>query len=384
MGSKYLVLGAGVGKAITYALARSVHTQLVAIGDIDIKKAGGVSCFISARRKQDGVYYSKCVPMYFDAEKTQNLAEIFKQFDVVISALPAKHNLGLAEAAIRTSIRTKKKVHFCDLGGVVKITKQMLKLNDKYPNMPVSVIPDCGLMPGLGIIIAKKLMNDLGGADSIEILVGGLPQKPRPPVFYQCVFSIEGLKHICYDSAPVLINGKVKLVPPFYDYELMMVPELAKFSKTFGGMVETFATAGASMAHLSFQKDGVKYFSEKTVRRPGFVSFCKKIPPDRFEETIMPHINTPVDSKNPDLVWMQVTAQNGSANKSVSLLDLFDPETGLTAMQRTTGFTTAIIAEMIAEGKAKPGVNTPENAFDDSGINEVIDRVGDFLTLKEN
>ena len=68
----------------------------------------------------------------------------------------------------------------------------------------------------------------------------------------------------------------------------------------------------------------------------------------------------------------------------VSLLDLYDKDTGLTAMQRTTGFTTAVMAEMVAEGKTKPGVNTPENAFGHSSINEIVDRVGCFLTLKEN
>ena len=64
----------------------------------------------------------------------------------------------------------------------------------------------------------------------------------------------------------------------------------------------------------------------------------------------------------------------------VSLLDLYDDSTGLTAMQRTTGFTTAVMAEMIAEGKAKPGVNTPENAFDIFGINEIIKRLSNYLS----
>ena len=58
---------------------------------------------------------------------------------------------------------------------------------------------------------------------------------------------------------------------------------------------------------------------------------------------------------------MRVTIQKGSTERSMSLIDLFDTKTGLTAMQRTTGFTTAIIAEMMAEGKAKTGVNGRRN-----------------------
>ncbi len=372
MGSKrYLVLGAGVGKAIAYDLARSANTLLVAIGDIDTKKAIKVCLFLDKFSKVG------CVPMPFDAEKTQNQVGIFRQFDVVISALPAKYNLKLAEAAILAG------VHFCDLGGVIDVTREMLELNKKYPQTPVSVIPDCGLMPGLGIIIAKKLMRDMNGADSIEILVGGLPQKPQPPTFYQKVFHDEGLKHICYDMAPVLSEGEIKLVKPFHDYYQLEVPELKRFSSLFNGRIEAFDTAGASLAAWSFRDLGAKYFAEKTVRWPGFVNFFKTVPPHKFELVVEEFLNIPVDAENPDLVWMRVTTKKGDNRKSISLLDLYDNATDLTAMQRTTGFTTAIIAEMMAEGKTKLGVNTPENAFDHLGINEALDRVGRFLSLKE-
>lgn len=369
---KYLVLGAGVGEAVAYMLSKKADTQLVVVGDIDTEKAAKVKRFVNE------FYHSKCIPVLFDAEENQDLVAIFKHFDVVISALPAKYNLELAEMAILAD------THFCDLGGVVDITRQMLELNKKYPGVSVSIVPDCGLMPGLGIIIAKKLMQDMGGADSIEILVGGLPQKPRPPVFYQRVFSPEGLKHICYDMAPILLGGEVKWVKPFYDYSQIDVPELQCFSDLFNGRIETFVTAGASLAADSFRDLDVKYFAEKTVRWPGFVDFFKTVPACKFEQAVEEYLSSPVDAENPDLVWMQVTAQNGSVKKFVSLLDLFDIETDLTAMQRTTGFTTAVIAEMMTEGKAKSGVNTPENAFDRSNTNEIIDRVGRCLTLKES
>lgn len=370
MGSKrYLVLGTGVGKAVAYAIVRNKNTQLVAIGDVDEDKT------IQAYRFINKFALSKrtCVPILFDAEKNQNPVKLFKQFDVVISTLPAKYNLKLAETAIKAG------VHFCDLGGVVEVTEQMLKLNEKYPDTLASIIPDCGLMPGLGIIIAKKLMQDLGEAESIEILVGGLPQKPKPPTFYQLVFNSEGLRHICYDPAPILVNGKLEWVPPFHDYDMIKVPELKDFSTK--GVVETFVTAGASLAAESFRDWGVQNFSEKTVRWPGFVAFFNKVREDQFEQAVKEHLTIPVSAENPDLVWMRVTAQNGSRTRSMSLLDLYDNETGLTAMQRTTGFTTAIIAEMMTEGKTKHEVCTPENSFNCMGLNEIINRVSRLIPL---
>lgn len=370
MGSKrYLVLGAGVGKAIAYALAKSANTRLVVIGDMNNQKAIEAYTFINKYAR------SKCAPILFDAEKNQDPVKLFEQFDVVISALPAKYNLRLAEAAIKAG------VHFCDLGGVVKVTEQMLKLNDKYPNMPVSVIPDCGLMPGLGVILAKKLLQDLSGADSLEILVGGLPQKPQPPTYYQKVFHLEGLKHICYDMAPILSEGEVIFVKPFHGYTQLVVPELCRFSSKFNGRIEAFDTAGASLSALSFKDLGVRYFSEKTVRWPGFVEFFKDVPPEKFEQEVEKHLITPVNAENPDLVWMRVTAKHGWKEKTMSLLDLYDPTTGLTAMQRTTGFPTAIIAEMMAEKQTRNGVFTPENAFDCIGLNEIINRVSRLIFL---
>lgn len=373
MSSKeYLILGTGVGKAIAHALLKNPD-NFVAIGDVDLETAMNTKNLLYRILKRN---HGTCIPLKFRAEKTDAIS-LFRYFDVVISAFPAKYNLDLAEAAIKAS------THFCDLGGVVEITRQTLSLNNKYPNMESSIVPDCGLMPGLGIVLAKKLMLDMGGADSIEILVGGLPQKPRPPTFYQKVFNLEGLKHICYDPAPVLFGGEVRWVKPFHDYYQINVPELCSFSETFNGRIETFVTAGASLAACSFREWGVKYFAEKTVRWPGFVDFFKTVPPHKFEQAIEEYLNIPVDAENPDLVWMRVTVQKGDRKKSFSLLDLYDKDTGFTAMQRTTGFTTAIIAEMMAEGKAIPGVNTPENAFDHSGTNEILNRVGCFFALKK-
>ena len=372
MGSKrYLVLGTGVGKAIAYSLLKNPD-NFVAIADVDLKTATDARDSLY----RPGCNYRPCLPMEFRAGNTDTIP-LFRCFDVVISALPAKYNFGLAKTAIKAN------VHFCDLGGVVEVTTQMLELNKRYPNTPVSVIPDCGLMPGLGIVIAKNLMRDLGGADSIEILVGGLPQKPQPPTFYQIVFNPEGLKHICYDPAPILSGGEVKLVEPFHDYGQIVVPELQRFSEKFNGCIECFVTAGASLAADSFRDWGVKYFAEKTVRWPGFVGFFHNVPADKFEETVKKYLTIPVDAENPDLVWMRVTAQkDGVKPKSMSLLDLYDNDTGLTAMQRTTGFTTAVIAEMMAEGKTKHGVSTPENAFNHRGTTELLNRVSDFIDLR--
>lgn len=373
---KFLVPGTGVGKAIAYALLKNSKHNEVTIADINFDRAYFVKNYLSLMLNDRDI---PCTPIEFRVGET-DASRLFKDFDVVVSALPAKHNVALAKAAISAG------VNFCDLGGVLGVTNEMLDLKKTYPQIKISIIPDCGLMPWLGILLAKKLLCEMDKTHSIEILVGGIPQKPKPPVFYQKVFSPEGLKHVCYNPAPILVGGKIETVPPFFGYNQIKVEELKRFSKKFDGMVEIFVTAGASIAPWSFQKWGLDYFAEKTVRWPGYVKFFENIPQEQFESMVASHVNIPVSSENPDLVWMKVVAygtkKGRTATRSVSLLDLFDQKTGLTAMERTTGFTTAIIAEMMAEGKIKTGINTPENAFDYLDINELLVRLGKFFSFR--
>src|SRR3989344_3655724 len=183
-----------------------------------------------------------------------------------------------------------------------------------------------------------------------------------------------------------LMNGAIKYFPPFSGYEKIYVPELKQFSERFDGSIEAFTTAGASIAPWTFKRMGVGNFLEKTVRWPGFVDFVKDIPKKKFIETISPHINIAVTDENPDLVWMKITAfgyNNGRLEtRSYSLLDLFDAETGLTAMEKTTGFATAIIARMIAKGQSATGVHTPETAFNKKQLDILWKELNEYFDIK--
>lgn len=385
MSFKYTVLGTGVGKAIAYMLIRSPDTKLVILGDVKEESAKEVAERLNGSfSSEDG----KCKGIKFVAEDKYSARKIFRESDVVVSALPARYNPDLAKIAIEEG------KHFCDLGGVIDITRKMEKL-DHIAKMPmVSVVPDCGLMPGLGVMLARLLMDDLENTESIRIYAGGLPQKPNPPLFYQRVFSLEGLAHICFDSSPVLMDGVLYWRKPFSDYEIITVSELAVYSPTRDGKIEAFTTAGASIAPWTFRRWGVNNFWEKTVRWPGFVEFirdCRNgIRAENFEEKILPHVNIPVNNEYPDFVWLKVEASgtiNGTIKSfSYTLLDFFDETTGLSAMERTTGFPTALLAQMAARGKTKPGVHTPECALTSKNMQKLFNELCTVLTLtkKEN
>ena len=140
-------------------------------------------------------------------------------------------------------------------------------------------------------------------------MVGGLPQNPRPPFYYQPPFYIGGLEHLCYDTASILKNGKIRLVEPFSDYKRVLFPELKKYSAEFNGETEVFITAGAGMAPRTFKELGIMNFHEATIRWPGFVKFVKDIPRRKFQETIASTIDIPIGRENHDLVIMKIVAK---------------------------------------------------------------------------
>lgn len=350
---RYLILGGGVGKSIDHYLDRQSDTEAITVIDQDKASLEKIDRILG---NSSGLKHEYIVA---DIDRL-HLVPLFSLFDVVISALPAKYNFDLAKAAIEAG------TNFCDLGGVVEITwKQIKELDDEARKEEVSIYVDLGLSPGTTNIAAKDITFGLTKTNSIAIYVGGLPQKPRPPLNYQRVFNLDGLASICHEKSSVIRDGKIIELEPFAEKEILDVPELKRFFND--GRLEAFITAGASIAPWSFKLMGIDNFFEKTVRWPGFLDFVKDIPREQFIEKVSPHINIPVTEENPDFVWMRVEVigykDNKLAKHTYTLLDLFDTETGLTAMERTTGFPTAITARMIANGGCAFGVNTPETAF---------------------
>jgi len=375
---RYFVAGTGMGKTIAHFLLNQPDTYDVTIADLSLARAREVANHLNNISK----LYAECRAVEFNIEDSSKLP-LFSNYDVVVSALPARYNLKLLQ------IMLASKTNFCDLGGVLGVTRKMHKFDEDAKKAGIAAVTDNGLMPGLGNIEAYILVREmirqygLKKVDAVEILVGGMPQKPRPPVFYQKVFHLDGLKHLCYDNAPIVKDGDIMYARPLLGYERMTISELAGFSSQFNGEVECFISAGAGLAPWHFQ-DIADNFCEKTIRWPGFVDFVRQIPSMEFKEAIEPHINIPVDAENPDFVWMEVRVSNGSVTKSISILDLFDPETGFTAMERTTGFSAGAVALMIARGRVNKGVSTPECALTEKGLREFRQEIGKWLAPKES
>ena len=192
---KILVLGSGMmGQAIVYDLCKHSNFDNIAIADKDKKTIQSSKKFL----EQKNIDFHT-----LDVEKTKDIKEHFQDYDIAISAVPYKFNFELAKAAIET------KTHFLDLGGNNDIVDKERSLFEKARKKGVTIIPDCGLAPGLSSVIVHDIVEQMNSIEYVKIRVGGLPVNPKPPFNYQIVFSPNGLINEYVKDAIVLDHGKI-------------------------------------------------------------------------------------------------------------------------------------------------------------------------------
>ena len=346
-----IVLGAGMmGKAIAYDLHKHSKLENIAISDKDKKTLQSAENSLGLK----DIDYHK-----IDAEKIEQVRQAFKNYDIAISALPYKFNYMLAKTAVETN------THFVDLGGNNGVVEKERGLHKKAKKNDVTVIPDCGLAPGLVSVITRDVVEQMDTVDYVKIRVGGLPANPEPPLNYQIVFSPYGLINEYVEDSIILSNGKI------ITKKSMTEIETIDFPKPFGKMEAFFTSGGCSTLPYTY-KNKIKYLDYKTIRYPGhcekFKAFLdigfaneKKMkfgdqnfsPRDILVKLLM--ICLPTNGR--DIVLLKVLSRGKKNNKTIninySMIDYCDSKNNISAMMRTTGYPTSIIAQMIERNVIK-------------------------------
>ncbi len=162
---KFLVIGAGMqARAVAYDLVRQADINEVRVADIDGRRLRSLKRTLRS---------AKVLVFKADAGDRRRMTELMKPCDVAVSCVPYFFNLGLARAAVAA------RTHFCDLGGNNDVVHRQLGLSAQAKEAGVTVVPDCGLAPGMVSILAVDGFSRLERTDAIHIRVGGLPRKPK-------------------------------------------------------------------------------------------------------------------------------------------------------------------------------------------------------------
>ena len=356
---RMLVLGAGLqGCACAYDLLRRPEVERVTLADLH---PGRLPAFLKKKRNK------RLVTARLDAKHSTRLRKLMRGHDAVMNALPYYFNYPVAKAAIATGL------HCADLGGNTEIVQKQKTLHTDAQKKHVSVIPDCGLAPGMVNIIAAEGIRRVGDAESVKIFVGGLPQQPEPPLNYQIVYSLEGALDYYTTPSWVLCEGRPERVDALSELEDVAFPSPV-------GTLEAFHTGGGISTMPWAYRGKVRTMEYKTLRYPGHVAIMRPIremgllaldpvkvkgtavvPRDAFIAAVSPRLTKP---NGRDLVALRVEVR-GRDGRHVAwqLLDYYDDATGISAMMRATGYSLAITGVMQVDGRvSSAGVYTPDEA----------------------
>jgi len=110
----------------------------------------------------------------------QVLRRVMEEADIVCGALPGRIGFQLLEQAV-------------DAGkNIVDISytpRDPLRLNRKARANKCTLVPQCGVAPGFTNMCVGDASQKMDEMRRVRIFVGGIPEKPQPPMNYRVVFS---------------------------------------------------------------------------------------------------------------------------------------------------------------------------------------------------
>lgn len=357
MAYSYIVLGAGrQGIAAAYDLALFGEASRVTLADFNRQIAKNAAARVNAL-----VRGKIADAMALDVRDENAVRRALKGYSVALGAVPYFYNLGLTRAALETG------VSFCDLGGNTDIVRQQHGMDREATRAGVSVVPDCGMGPGMGNTLAVYAMGLVGDPEHIYMYDGGLPQRPKAPWNYDLTFSIEGLTNEYYGGMTILRHGELFHAPCFSELEMVDVPPIGK--------LEAFLIAGGvSTAPWTF-RGKLQTYQLKVLRYPGTFAQLKAfsdlglfnlnpvrvngnevVPRKVFHALFEPQVRVD-DARDVCIIRVRAVGKKDGrrTEAEVELLDYYDEATGFTAMQRTTGWHMSIVAILMAKGEIPHG-----------------------------
>jgi lysine 6-dehydrogenase len=336
---KTLIVGAGnIGTAIGYYFANICHKEISLI-DAD------ESALDKLKLKNFDLPKINCIKQNILLEKSIN--KVAKEYDVIISTLPWSQHVKLCKLLENFPIF---------LFGIARPDYDYYQevVKNKNP-MKATIIHGCGLEPGLTEIFTQFLINPLDEVDDVFIACGGIPLHPVPPMNYKLLFGVDTLPFQQRKTLR-LSNGRISSVPRFGEVEEFFVDSVGNLECWNDGLTPWLAECLLGM--------GATTCVQKTVRWPGYAKIVKFLNQAGFlsedniqltNKILIPKLQ--LEKNEVDVVIMRINVtgsiQNERQKASLEFIDYRNSQTGLTAMARTTGFSTAILAGLIWKDRNK-------------------------------
>jgi lysine 6-dehydrogenase len=351
---KTLILGCGnIGTTAAQDLANNMPKTQITLADNDKQKAKTTS---------DKIAKNNVTWTQLDATNHQQLEKTITDMDLIMGFLPGKLGYHLMQECIKAQK---------NLIDVSFMEENPLTLQKEATKANITIIPDCGLAPGISNILIGHATTKLTKTRKIHIMVGGLPERPIPPLEYVITWSPESLIDEYTRQVTIIEKGKKTRIEPLTGTEEINFPGLGK--------LEAFYTDG--LRSLLETIKNVDEMWEKTLRYPGHAEKIKLLSQLGFFDS------TPIRIENTEIAPRKITAKllsqkltkpeindvvalsvhisgterGTETSYTYHLLDRFDNENHVTSMAKTTAYPASIIAQLTLEGKIDDkGIVPPE------------------------
>lgn len=380
----YAILGAGrQGTAAAYDLARFGDAARILLSDANPQAAAQ-----AAERVNRLIGRAVAQGTALDVRDAGELRRFLEQADAALSAVPYYFNLEITRAAIEA------RTHLCDMGGHTETVLQQISLDSEACEAGISIVPDCGMGPGLINTMAAYAIELLDRPRDIFIYDAGLPQNPTPPWNYELSFHINGLTNEMDGKAVFLREGRITYV------DTLTEPETIEF-QPLGPLEADVTSGGTSTAPWTFE-GLLRTYENKVLRYPGHYEWLRAfktlglfgetpiqvgdlqvIPRQVYHTLLEPQLSSPLVR---DICVVRVIGRGEKAGReaevTIDLVDTYDEETGFTGMERLTGWHCAIMLALQARGAAHPGATPVEKAVQASLFMEELGRRGIQFDVK--
>ncbi len=348
----FLVIGAGnIGSGIALNLLEAGHSVDVADKSMDS---------LNRLKKIN----EKIRVIEFDVFE-KNSYRILHDYEVILSALPGSIGMEFLRNAAITG-NTVVDVSYTD--------QNPYELNDTAMASGTLIVPDMGFAPGLTNAIVGHLSCDLEKVNNVKIYVGGIPEKPIPPIDYTITWSVEGLIDEYTRPVHIVRNGIESQVQALSGIEKISIGNYVN--------MEAFYTDG--LRSLIRNIKCTEMF-EKTIRYPGHaekisllkdlgyfdrerIHGCNITAFDVSEQLFMKKLFMPDVH---DVVLMRIDVSGikseSEINRSAEMQVYYDSLRNRTAMDIVTSLPASITAEFLSKnGKIATGMVFPETL----GVND--------------